>query len=95
MNLPLDRRSSTRAASLLGIRKLQDVESFSTMFPNYDLPGRRYVPYAYLYPFLETVAGVLTLPRSPLWVASPISLLFGAVGRENRRLSLVFRDGFV
>lgn len=36
---------------VLAIQKLQDIESFSTMFLNYDLLARRWVPYAYLYPF--------------------------------------------
>ncbi len=39
--------------SMLAMLKLQDVESFSTMFLNYDLLARRWVPYGYLYPFGE------------------------------------------
>ena len=39
--------------------KLQDVEKFSTMFLNYDVLARRFVPYSYVYPFGELVAGVL------------------------------------
>jgi hypothetical protein len=65
---------------LLGVQKLQDVESFSTMFLNYDLLGRRYVPYAYAYPFAETIAGVLMLSQALFWIASPISIFIGAVG---------------
>ena len=41
------------AMALLAMLKLQDVEKFSTMFLNYDLLGRRFVPYAYFYPFAE------------------------------------------
>ena len=37
--------------SILALLKLQDVESFSTMFLNYDLLARRVVPYSYVYPF--------------------------------------------
>lgn len=44
---------------LLAMLKLQDLESFSTMFLNYDLLARRAVPYAYFYPFGELLAGVL------------------------------------
>lgn len=68
------------AMCLLGVQKLQDVESFSTMFLNYDLLGRRYVPYAYFYPFGETLAGVLMLAGTLLWIASPLALFIGTVG---------------
>lgn len=37
----------------LAIQKLQDVESFSTMFLNYDLLARRWVRYGYIYSFAE------------------------------------------
>ena len=43
---------------VLAIQKLRDVESFSSMFLNYDLLARRWVRYGYLYPFGEGVAGV-------------------------------------
>ena len=33
--------------------KLQNVESFSTMFLNYDLLAKRWVVYSYVYPFAE------------------------------------------
>ncbi|BBI60583.1 hypothetical protein HSBAA_18890 [Vreelandella sulfidaeris] len=49
------------AMVLLGLQKLQDVESFSTMFLNYDLLAQRYVPYSYVYPYAETLAGILML----------------------------------
>ncbi|MGO2055726.1 MAG: glutaredoxin domain-containing protein, partial [Halomonadaceae bacterium] len=42
------------AMVLLGLQKLQDVESFSNMFLNYDLLAQRYVPYSYVYPYAET-----------------------------------------
>ncbi|MDX6752228.1 glutaredoxin family protein [Geminicoccaceae bacterium 1502E] len=64
----------------LGVQKLQDVESFSTMFLNYDLLARRHVRYAYLYPFGETLAGVLMLAGALLWIAAPVALFIGAVG---------------
>lgn len=38
---------------VLALLKLQDVESFSSMFLGYDLLGQRWVRYAYAYPFLE------------------------------------------
>lgn len=66
--------------TLLGMQKLQDVESFSTMFLNYDLLAQRRVGYAYVYPFAETGAGVLMLAGTALWLAAPVALFIGTVG---------------
>lgn len=66
--------------TLLGIQKLQDVESFSTMFLNYDLLARRWVRYGYLYPFGETLAGVLMIAGALVWISAPIALFIGTVG---------------
>ncbi|WP_447554550.1 glutaredoxin family protein [Vreelandella sp. EE22] len=68
------------AMVLLGLQKLQDVESFSTMFVNYDLLAQRYVPYGYVYPYVETLAGVLMLAGVLIWLAAPLALFVGAVG---------------
>lgn len=68
------------AMCLLGVQKLQDIESFSTMFLNYDLLARRHVPYAYFYAFGETLAGVLMLAGALMWIASPLALFIGTVG---------------
>ncbi|ROU03105.1 glutaredoxin family protein [Histidinibacterium lentulum] len=68
------------AMTLLGIQKLQDVESFSTMFLNYDLLARRRVRYAYLYPFGETLAGLLMIAGALIWIAAPVALFIGTVG---------------
>ncbi len=43
----------------LAVQKLKDVETFSTMFLNYDLLARRWVRYGYIYPFGEALAGIL------------------------------------
>lgn len=65
---------------LLGIQKLMDVESFSTMFLNYDLLARKEVRYAYFYPFAETLAGVLMLAGALTWFAAPLALFIGTIG---------------
>jgi glutaredoxin len=65
---------------LLAMLKLQDVEKFSSMFLNYDLLARRWVPYAYLYPFLEGLAGVLMLGHFVPWLSVPIALTIGSIG---------------
>jgi uncharacterized membrane protein YphA (DoxX/SURF4 family) len=64
----------------LGVQKLQDLESFSTMFLNYDLLARREVRYAYLYPFGETLAGVLMIAGALIWLAAPVALFIGTIG---------------
>lgn len=68
------------AMVLLGLQKLQDVESFSSMFLNYDLLAQRYVPCAYLYPYAETLAGLLMLADALIWLAAPLALFVGTVG---------------
>ncbi|RZA21553.1 MAG: glutaredoxin [Proteobacteria bacterium] len=65
---------------ILALLKLQDVESFSTMFLNYDLLARRWVPYAYLYPFAEFLAGALMISGRLSIVSIPIALFIGGVG---------------
>ena len=68
---------------LLGIQKLQDVESFSTMFLNYDLLARRYVRYGYFYPFAETLAGVLMIGGVLTWLSVPLALFIGLIGAAS------------
>lgn len=65
---------------ILAVQKLQDVESFSTMFLNYDLLARRWVRYGYLYPFGEALAGILMVAGALLWIAVPVALFIGTVG---------------
>lgn len=65
---------------LLGIQKLQNIESFSTMFLNYDLLAKRWVPYGKIYPFGETLAGVLMIAGTLTWISAPIALFIGTVG---------------
>ncbi len=65
---------------LLGLQKLKDIETFSTMFLNYDLLAKRKVPYAYFYPFGETLAGVLMVAGIFIWIAAPLAFFIGAVG---------------
>ncbi len=71
------------AMCLLAVPKLQDVESFSTMFLNYDLLARRWVRYGYLYPFGEALAGVLMLAGALPWIAAPVALFIGTVGATS------------
>jgi len=65
---------------ILALLKLQDIESFSTMFLNYDLLARRFVPYAYVYPFAELLAGVLMAAGALMWLSIPVALFIGGIG---------------
>ena len=66
--------------AILAMLKLQDVETFSTMFVGYDLLARRWVPYAYVYPFLEAGAGVLMAAHALSWLSIPVAFVVGTIG---------------
>lgn len=68
------------AMVLLALQKLKDVESFATMFLNYDLLAKRWVPYSYVYPYAELAAGVLMLAHILPAVSIPVALFIGGVG---------------
>ncbi|MGY3670843.1 MauE/DoxX family redox-associated membrane protein (plasmid) [Marinovum sp. KMM 9989] len=65
---------------LLAVQKLQDVESFSTMFLNYDLLAQKWVRYGYVYPFAEVAAGILMVAGALVWLSAPIALFIGTIG---------------
>ncbi len=65
---------------VLALLKLQNVETFATMFLNYDLLAKRWVPYSYIYPFAEGLAGVLMVAGALTWLSGPIALFIGTVG---------------
>ena len=65
---------------VLALLKLQNIETFSTMFLNYDLLAKRWVPYSYIYPFAEGVAGVLMVAGALTWLSVPIALTIGTIG---------------
>jgi glutaredoxin len=66
--------------AVLALLKLQNVESFATMFLNYDLLAKRWVPYSYIYPFAEGLAGILMIAGVLTWLSVPIALFIGSVG---------------
>lgn len=69
--------------AMLAMLKLQDVEQFSTMFLGYDLLAKKWVPYAYLYPYLEAGAAVLMAGRLLPWLSIPVALFIGTVGAAS------------
>jgi glutaredoxin len=66
--------------AVLALLKLQNVESFSAMFLNYDLLARRWVPYSYVYPYAEGLAGVLMIAGALKWISIPVALFIGTIG---------------
>ncbi|HUQ13987.1 MAG TPA: glutaredoxin [Novosphingobium sp.] len=68
------------AMVLLAMLKLQDVERFSTMFLNYDLLAKRWVPYSYVYPFAEFAAGALMAAHALPGLSIPLALTIGTIG---------------
>ena len=65
---------------VLAILKLQNVESFSTMFLNYDLLAKRWVRYSYIYPFAEAGAGLLMTAGALNRISIPVALFIGTIG---------------
>lgn len=65
---------------VLALLKLQDIDKFATMFLNYDLLAKRWVPYGYIYPFAEGLAGVLMTAGILDWISIPLALFIGGVG---------------
>ncbi len=68
---------------VLALLKLQNIETFATMFLNYDLLARRWVPYSYIYPFAEGLAGVLMIAGALNWLSIPIALFIGTIGAAS------------
>ena len=66
--------------SVLALLKLQNIETFSTMFLNYDLLAKRWVPYGYVYPFAEGFAGIMMISGALTWLSAPIALFIGTIG---------------
>jgi len=65
---------------ILGILKLQNLSGFATGFVQYDLIAQRYVPYSYVYPFVEAGAGIAMIAGLfTIWIA-PIVLLASSIG---------------
>lgn len=65
---------------VLAILKLQNLERFSTMFLNYDLLAKRWIPYGYIYPFAEGGAGILMIAGALNWISIPVAFFIGTIG---------------
>ena len=65
---------------MLGLLKLQNIDGFVNGFLGYDLLAQRYVPYAFVYPFVEVFAGLLMVSSLLPAVSVPVMLFIGGVG---------------
>lgn len=78
--------------AVLALMKLRDVESFATMFLNYDLLARRWVPYGYIYPFAELIVGIMMIAGFWMWLSVPVALFIGTIGAVSV-FKAVYIDG--
>lgn len=78
--IPLLEQFIAISMCVLGIMKLRDLFSFSNQFLGYDLLAQRYMRYAYIYPFVETGAGILMVAGVLPWLSAPAALFIGSVG---------------
>ncbi|MHC9237581.1 MauE/DoxX family redox-associated membrane protein [Pseudooceanicola sp. 502str34] len=66
--------------TVLATQKLQNVEQFSTMFLNYDLLAKSWVPYGKIYPYGEALAGILMTAGILPLISAPVALFIGTIG---------------
>jgi hypothetical protein len=71
------------AMCLLAVQKLRDLRGFSNQFLAYDVLAQRFLPYAYIYPFAEALAGVLMIAGMFIWFAGPLAILIGVAGAAS------------
>ncbi len=65
---------------VLGIQKLQNLSTFTSGFVQYDLLAQKDVRYGYIYPFVETSAGILMITGLFTWVVAPVVLFVSSIG---------------
>jgi uncharacterized membrane protein YphA (DoxX/SURF4 family) len=64
----------------LGIQKLRDLQTYANGFIQYDLLAQRYVPYASIYAFIETIGGVLMIAGLFTGFVAPLVLIASSIG---------------
>lgn len=64
----------------LGIQKIRDLQSYTNGFVQYDLLAQRYVPYAAIYAYIETIGGILMIAGLLTWLIAPIVLIATTIG---------------
>ncbi len=78
--LPIFELFIALSMSVLAIFKLRDLESFTNQFITYDILGMRWIRYAYIYPFIEAIAGIGMVGKLALVIVCPLSLFIGTIG---------------
>lgn len=78
--LPIIETFIALSMCVLAILKLRDLYTFSNSFITYDIIGKRFVKYAYIYPFAEMVAGVGMLSGLLAPIVGTISIFIGLIG---------------
>lgn len=78
--------------AVLAVLKLRDLEAFSLQFVGYDLLARRWVPWSYVYPFVELLAGVAMIAGVVPWLSGPAAMLIGTIGGVSV-VKAVYIDG--
>jgi glutaredoxin len=68
---------------LLALLKLRDLHGFVDRVITYDILGRRFVRYAYLYPFVEGGAGILMISKTLTAIAAPAVLVVATIGAAS------------
>ena len=71
------------ATALLALQKLRDVEGFSSGFLGYDLLAQRFPRYAYAYPWLEALVGLLMVAGALTWLMAPVAFVIGGIGAAS------------
>ena len=80
--LPIVEMFVAFAMVILAVQKLKDLVAFSNQFLSYDLLAQKWVRYAYVYPFVEFLAGVAMVSAVPTLtlISAPLALFIGSVG---------------
>jgi hypothetical protein len=60
---------------LLSLFKFFDLNAFATAFSTYDLIASRWIPYGYIYPFIEFVLGMLFVSQMELFIANSVTVI--------------------
>ncbi|MFC4891615.1 MauE/DoxX family redox-associated membrane protein [Pseudofrancisella aestuarii] len=66
--------------SILAMLKLQDIEKFLNQFITYDLLARKWLRYAYIYPFAEAFVGMGIIATILTPLVAVIAIVIGSIG---------------
>ncbi|MFW8590439.1 MauE/DoxX family redox-associated membrane protein [Glaciecola sp. 2405UD65-10] len=69
--------------AMLAVQKLKDLFSFTNSFITYDLLAMKWIPYGYIYPFVEAYVGIAMVAQLPALAVAPFSLFIGMIGAAS------------